>query len=410
MANILFLAHRIPYPPNKGDKIRSWHILEHLLKQHVVHLGCFVDDEKDLEYRSFLSEKTASSCFDFVTQVGQKVSALYGFLSGKALSVSAYPKAKLERYAEDVLSDNNIDLVYVFSGAMMEFTEAAIAQDIPVILDLVDVDSAKWADYARESMLPVSALYRREAKLLLQYEEKSTQKAARTFFVSNAEAQLFNDLTNTQFKERVCALKNGVDLNRFDIQKYGQINYRQVNNDGTVILFTGAMDYRPNVEAVLWFAHHVWPTVKSQYKDAIFKVAGGPVAPSIQQLNGFNGIEVTGYVDDMAEEISHADIVVAPLKTARGIQNKVLEGMAMAKPVVATSLANEGIDAEHEVCVFVADKADAFADKIITLMQSFEHARNVGENARKFIEDNFTWEQSLKILDAEIDTVLKGKR
>jgi sugar transferase (PEP-CTERM/EpsH1 system associated) len=410
MANILFLAHRIPYPPNKGDKIRSWHVLEHLLKSHNVHLGFFVDDELDLVHVPFLEEKTVSSCWELVSKPGQFIRSLMGLFTSKPLSVEAYPKAILKSYVECLCRQKQIDLVYVFSGAMMEFTDSPVKHNIPVIVDLVDVDSAKWADYAASSVFPLSAIFDREAKVLLRYEEDAAQKSKSTLFVSEAEAALFNKLTNDRIHTRVKSLNNGVDLKKFDPEKYEGLEVGGHNGSARaerpVVLFTGAMDYRPNVEAVSWFADAIWPVIKEKQPDAIFRIAGGPVAASVQKLNGQNDIEVVGYVDDMAEEISKASVIVAPLKTARGIQNKVLEGMAMAKPVVATGLANEGINAKSGDDIIVANDIDGFALAVINLLENIDTAKALGVRARTFVENHFVWEQAFSVLDQTFETVL----
>ncbi len=418
MANILFLAHRIPYPPNKGDKIRSWHVLEHLLKSHKVHLGCFLDDPADEQYCGFLRTKVASSYFAKITKFGQKLSALKGFISGEPLSLAAYPKTRLQAYVNAVLEQENIDFIYVFSGAMMKFTPQLInsansGKNIPIVLDMVDVDSAKWSDYAERSKAPLSWIYRREATRLFQYESKAAESAHQTFFVSDAEATLFNQLTDKRLESKVCSFKNGVNLNQFNPEIYAPIRApiygAEREQKKAVILFTGAMDYRPNIEAVLWFAANIWPQIKtSAKKDIIFRIAGGPVASSVKALGAHNSIEVQGYVDDMAREIAAADVIIAPLRTARGIQNKVLEGMAMAKAVVATSLANEGIDAEGDKNILIADTADDFTDCVISLLSDTNRREEIGESARQFIEANFTWDSALAKLDKTIVAILEN--
>jgi sugar transferase (PEP-CTERM/EpsH1 system associated) len=411
MANILFLAHRIPYPPNKGDKIRSWHVLEHFLKSHKVHLGCFLDDPADERYCEFLRAKVASSYFAKITKFGQKLSALKGFVTGESLSVAAYPKTRLQAYVNTVLERENIDFIYVFSGAMMKFTPQLISspnsgKDIPIVLDMVDVDSTKWSDYAKLSKAPLSWIYRREAELLFQYEGKATEIVYQTFFVSDSEAALFNQLTDRRFENKVSSFENGVNLKQFNPEIY-EPDQERIK---AVILFTGAMDYRPNIEAVLWFAANVWPQIKTNaQKDIIFRIAGGPVASSVRALGTNDSIEVRGYVDDMAQEIAAADVVVAPLRTARGIQNKVLEGMAMARAVVATSLANEGIDAEGDKNILLADAADDFADCVTSLLSDSILREEIGESARQFIEENFTWDNALAKLDKTITAILENE-
>lgn len=397
MANILFLAHRIPYPPNKGDKIRSWNFLSHLLKQHNVHLGFFVDDKQDLIHIPYLETLASSVCFETVNKTGQKIKSLSGLLSGQALTTSAYPYAKLRQYASELVNAGEIDLIFLFSAATGPIV--ADGNKIPILTDLVDVDSQKWISYGEQAVWPLSWIYKREGKKLGQYERQLTEKSSFSMLVSDQEAELFSSLA-PDVEAKVKAVPNGVDLALFDPSLNDSSDQREV------VLFTGAMDYQPNSDAVIWFANEIWPAVVARHKNAVFRIAGGPKVSQVEALRSLPNVEVLGYVDDMAKEISEATICVAPLRTARGIQNKVLEGMAMAKPVVATSLANEGINAQHGLELLVADEKDAFAEAVMHLLECPQGRSSISMAARAFVEQQFTWEHAFHKLDQLIEKSL----
>ncbi|NVJ69296.1 MAG: TIGR03087 family PEP-CTERM/XrtA system glycosyltransferase [Alphaproteobacteria bacterium] len=401
MARILFLAHRIPYPPNKGDKIRSWHFLEHLLQKHDVHLGFYVDSKADLQYVDFLRQRSTSICFTYVSKFMLKLRAMMGLVWNEPLSFAAYPKSKLRRYVKGLLEREEIDLIFLFSGAVGPLIGRE-RPDFPVIADLVDVDSAKWEAYSKQSVFPLSWLYAREAKVLAEAEAVIARQASITTFVSADEARLFKQRIVGGGYGKIMHLNNGVDVDHFNPERF-----TGVDPAPNSVIFTGAMDYLPNIEAAEWFVENVWPIVRSRIPEACFKIAGGPTPKRVKQLAQTGGVDVTGYVDDMAEAIAAASVVVAPLRTARGIQNKVLEGMAMAKPVIATAAAKEGIEAQIGKHVLVAEEPKEFADLLISLMADAGKASAIGEAARMHILKHYKWQHSLSEFDGFISELVK---
>jgi len=410
MARILFLAHRIPYPPNKGDKIRSWHFLQYLIKRHKVHLGFFVDDKNDLKHVDFLRANCASLEYSYASPLRQKISSLKGLLTGTSLTENAYPSGSMRKFTTQLIQDRQIDAVFLYSAATHTFLPKTMC-DIPIITDFVDVDSAKWEAYAENNTWPLSAIYRREAVKLASFEGLVADRSATTILVSDDEATLmrkrlavrqdaYTGTTNqTTDAVRPIGIPNGVDSGVFSPGKYPD-----KPKTGRLI-FTGAMDYAPNIEAVVWFADQVFPRLQQDYPEMEFLIAGRPVAPAVQKLDQRAGVNVIGAVDDMAETIANAAIVVAPLLTARGIQNKVLEGMAMAKPVVATTAANEGINAPDRDALWIADNAEAFVDAVKALMDPHA-ADKLGQSARQFVLENFNWENSCETLNTLLGKVV----
>lgn len=400
MARILFLVHRIPYPPNKGDKIRSWHFLQSLFARHEVHLGFFVDAKDDLKHLDFLREQSTSMEYCFASPMKQKIASLAGFLRGTSLTENAYPSKKMRCFAAHLIDNKLVDAVFLFSAATYNFLPKNL-NGIPIITDFVDVDSAKWEAYADTNTWPASAIFKREAVKLSTFETEVARNSAASILVSGDEASLMSRRLEKQKLTglNILGITNGVDSEMFSPNRYA------VTANEEQLIFTGAMDYAPNVEAVVWFVENVFQRLKSSHPNMEFVIAGRPVAASVQKLDSYDGVKVIGAVDDMAETIAKSTIVVAPLLTARGIQNKVLEGMAMAKPVVATSAANEGINAPDREAVWIADDADAFVNAVETLLDQDE-ADRLGKAAREFVTRNFNWDVSCSRLEALINDAI----
>ncbi len=393
MADILFLAHRIPYPPNKGDKIRSWHLLAHLAKRHRVHLGCFVDDPADFAHVPFLQDLCASVIALPLDPRKAKIRALSGFIRSEALSIGYYRDARLERWVAYTAMQNRLAATVLYSSPMAQYALHRRDKLGSVIMDFVDVDSDKWRQYAESRSFPMSWVYGREARTLLAYEREIAAKVDMSFFVSDAEAALFRSLA-PESAAKVAALTNAVDHAYFSPAHSFASPF-----DGRekALVFTGAMDYWANVDAVDWFAREVLPLIRAGEGDAVFYIVGGNPTLRVKALAEVPGVRVTGRVPDGRPYIAHAAAVVCPLRIARGIQNKVLEGMAMARPVVATPQAFEGIDATPGEQLLVADTPEAFARDVLRILR--EGGGMLGERARARILARYGWDAALRLLD-----------
>jgi len=387
MPRILFLAHRIPFPPDRGDKIRSWHVLRTLAEFATVDLACFADDETDAAHLPALREALAGALGEakvVVRSAGRARAALRAVASGRPMSLTLFDSAGLSRFAASRLEQ--VDAVYVFSGQMAQFVPADAAARF--VMDFVDVDSEKFAAYAQEARGPLRSAYAREARRLAAFERAVAARADASLFVSEAEAALFCARTGA---EGVQALANGIDSAFFDpAADFPALPPAAERGQRPLLLFTGQMDYRPNVDAVVWFARAVLPLVPG----ARFAIAGRNPAPEVQALAGPH-VTVTGAVADMRSWLAAADVVVAPLRIARGIQNKVLEAMSMARPVVATPAAFEGIEAEPGRHLLVAEGEVAMAEAVTGLLNDPGRARVIGAAAREHVVTHYRWEAAL---------------
>ncbi|HTJ96462.1 MAG TPA: TIGR03087 family PEP-CTERM/XrtA system glycosyltransferase, partial [Rhodocyclaceae bacterium] len=292
MANLLYLVHRLPYPPNKGDKVRSYHLLKHLAKNHRVFLGTFIDDPEDEQYIEQVRSYCADVHIERITPKTAKLKSLSGLLSGEALSLPYYRNQAMHAWVKQTLATQSIDAAIVFSSVMAQYVPDM--QQLPTLVDFVDADSAKWTQYASTHAWPMSSVYKREGQCLLAYERQVAAKARRSFFVTEAEAALFT----SQAPECVAdveAMCNGVDAEFFAPDHVLTSPYR---DDELPIVFTGAMDYWPNVDAVSWFAAEMMPALQKNWPKLRLYIVGRSPTPAVTALAN-DAIVVTGTVADV---------------------------------------------------------------------------------------------------------------
>lgn len=388
MANILYLVHRLPYPPNKGDKVRSFHLLKHLVKEHKVFLGTFVDDPEDEVH----IETVRGLCTElYVARLDPrfaKIRSLNGLLAGEPLTLRYYRDAGLQAWVDNICKHHQIDAIVIFSSAMAQYIEDK--RRVPVLIDFVDVDSAKWTQYADKHRWPMSWIYRREGELLLAYERLMASLAIRSFFVTDAEVALFKRLA-PECGVRIDAMCNGVDADFFspDPERPNPFGDKE-----TPVVFTGAMDYWPNIDAAIWFVNEILPRVRQQRPEVRFYIVGRSPTPEVLALANEH-VVVTGTVPDVRPYLQHASIVVAPLRVARGIQNKILEAMAMGRPVIATTECAAAVDAKIDAELLAAATAGEFMAEIDKQLANPTIGNAIGQAARTRVVGRYSWEAHL---------------
>jgi sugar transferase (PEP-CTERM/EpsH1 system associated) len=393
--DLLLLVHRIPYPPNKGDKIRSYHLLKHLSQRYRVHLATFVDDPDDRQHVPFVEKMCATSHFAGLNPLVSRVRSLGALVKGRSLSLDYYRDAGLQRWVDQTVAAHAIDRVLVFSSAMAQYADKY--PQARRIVDFCDVDSDKWRQYAEKKAWPMSWLYRHEARQLLSYERRVAREYDASLFVSAPEADLFRQLA-PECGSKIGFFNNGVDTDYFS----PDLGHASPFSPGErTVVFTGAMDYWPNVDAVQWFAASIFPQLRARFADLRFYIVGARPAPAVQALAQQDGIVVTGTVPDVRPYIAHAQVAVAPLRIARGIQNKVLEAMAMATPVVVTPQALEGIDAEPGTELVLAEDENDFVEAVSALLYVPGHG--IGKAARAKVERNYSWPSNLACIGERLE-------
>jgi sugar transferase (PEP-CTERM/EpsH1 system associated) len=390
MRDLLFLSHRIPYPPDKGEKIRAWHFFLRLARTHRMHLGCFLDDPADRAHIEDLRPHCADLKVIEIDRTRQKLLSVLRARPGKPLTLGYFADDRLSEWTRAKIA-GGIDRAFVYCSAMAPYLMGASL--VRRVLDMVDVDSAKWGEYAARSAWPARAVWAREARTLLAFERAAALDFDRTLFVSEAEAEAFLRLA-PETAGRVGWMDNGVDLETFSP---AHAFAAPLPDAAPYIVFTGTMDYWPNVDAVTWFADSVLPTIQARHPGTKFVVVGANPAPAVQKLAGRENVEVTGRVADVRPYLAHAALVVAPLRIARGIQNKVLEAMAMARPVLATPQAFAGLRALPGRDLLVGADAKTLAALAGEVLDG-QHA-DLGAAARAAVERDYAWETTLAGLD-----------
>lgn len=405
MANLLFLVHRLPYPPNKGDKVRSYHLLKHLTDRHRVFLGTFVDDPDDEAHIDTVRKLCRDLHVARLTPLIAKLRSLSGLLTHEALGLRYYHNAGLHHWVKGTLAQNQIDATVIFSSVMAQYVAPRPGPDYPpMLVDFVDVDSAKWTQYAANHRWPMSWLYQREGERLLAYERSVAARSQRSFFVTENEAALFRKMA-PECADRVEAMSNGVDSDYFSPNPDRSSPFEDGPSKPAQIpvVFTGAMDYWPNIDAVSWFASDILPKLLLLWPQLRFYIVGRSPPAAVQALAS-DGVIVTGTVPDVRPYLQHAAVVVAPLRVARGIQNKVLEAMAMARPVVTSDSCAQAIEARAGKELICATTSDDFVREIDALLKAPEQAAAIGRSGRLRVINNYSWAAHLAGIDRHLDS------
>ncbi|NKB55947.1 MAG: TIGR03087 family PEP-CTERM/XrtA system glycosyltransferase [Alphaproteobacteria bacterium] len=395
MRDMLFLSQRIPYPPNKGDKIRSFNILKHFSATHRIHLGCFIDDPEDWEHVTTLQDYCVDTCIVPLNKIMAKTRSLRAFFTGAPLNLPYFYDRVLDDWVKTVFTDVKPHAAFAFSSQMGQYFLQAAPRPSRMVIDYCDVDSDKWHQYAQSKSWPASWLFERESRTLLEFDRRVAKAVDAGTFVAAPEVELFESLA-PETRGKIHAIGNGIDTEYFSPEKTYPSPY---DAGGPIVIFTGAMDYWPNVDAVVWFATDIFPRVRDAIQDARFFIVGGSPSPDVLKLEKIDGVHVAGRVPDMRPYFVHAQAAVTPMRIARGIQNKVLEAMAMSKPTVTTPTALAGIDATRDTEILVAEDADTFAAQTVYALRN-PAASDIGDRAKAFVSRSYTWSSQLAPYDA----------
>ena len=402
MGETLFLAHRIPFPPNRGDKIRSHHLLKGLARLGPVHVGTFAETEDDRAQEPMLAEVAASHCLP----TRKKPLALAGIeavLTGRPVSLAAFDHAELRAWVAQTLAERPIDTIVVFSGQMAQYVPDSF--EGRVIVDLCDVDSAKFEAYAEGGTRVW--VNRREGRLLREVEAKIAQRADATLLISENEAELFRSRLPQDCDANARVLGNGVDARFFDPD--GAAPHPELaNSEGPHFVFTGQMDYQPNEQAALWVIGAFMPVIREAFPSAEFHVVGRAPTSLLLRHSEDPGVRIWGEVPDVRPFLASADCVLAPMTIARGVQNKVLEAMAMARPVMLTKEAATGIDGEDgEHFLIEWAEQEAMSERMQWLLADTTRADAIGNSARDYVCKTMSWDA---IYDQLAEIVGQGEK
>lgn len=382
---LLYLCQRIPYPPDRGDRIPVFHHIRHLGQSHEVVVGSLAHPGTRPNAEMLRKELRVGLIAPDHPVLRRSAGMARAFLRREPLSLGYFHSSGLQERIGAEAARKPFDAVIVFSSSMAPYAEGF--DRTPRIMHFCDVDSQKWASLAGHSNGVKRRVYGRESRLLLEYERKIAAAFEASCVVSRNEAELFRaHIPGIP----VHILENGVDTEYF-----GALPRRP---EGTRILFVGVMDYAPNVEAVAFFVERVWPAVRAARPEARFVILGSRPSKKVRDLARAPGVEVTGYVPDIRTHLSAALVSIAPLAIARGVQNKILEAMASGVPVLTTPQVAAGLPAGADDLVFTAERAE-FSRVLLEVLADDNAREERARSALKYVRQNCGWEAKLQVLD-----------
>ena len=396
MSKVCVLSQRVPYPPNKGEKLRTYHQIEFLNRLgYKVEVFSLVESAEDKKNAEALAKHLGISVN--VYQLGSKVTRYaLALLKGLPVSVGAFYSKILQHVIDEKLKEGSDTLLltasslsyYIFNSPHYNNTHCRL------FMDFMDVDSDKWSQYADSSSLLMRYVYKRESRSIKKLEAQTNKRFDECFLIAREEAQLFN--TSVDSSKAITVLGNGLDFSAF----YPAKEQPCAASINTVphFLFTGVMDYKPNVDAVLWFVKNCWPLIREKAPNAKFTVGGMNPIEEIKALSGREGIDVTGFVDDILPYFHRAHAFVAPFRLARGVQNKVLQAAACKLPIITTSMGAEGISFASSDSMWIVDNVDSFVTACIESFENFELSQYKAQRSYQAIVSEYSWEQQLKPL------------
>ncbi len=391
---ILFLANRVPYPPYRGDKLKIYNLARRLKNRHELHLLTFAQTAEDMGYKKELERIFASVHFVYLPKWKSALQCLSAVWDSKPLQVLYFQSPELQRQLDKMLAEHNYDAVHVQHLRMSPYL--AGRQDIPRILDLPDAFSLYWE--RRKTVkrnLPTTIFENVEQRRVLKYEK--VLEDYNLALTCSAEDLAY--LEKTHHTGNLRLLPNGVDLDTFAPRNH---DYSHNNT----LLFTGNMDYAPNVDAVVYFTQTILPLIHAKMPGVQFIIAGQRPVSKVTELAG-DKVNVTGFVKDLAAAYNDASVVVAPLRFGAGTQNKVLEAMAMGVPVVCSHIGFGGLGINSGEGAIMQTEPRAFADSVISLLASQELRQKVGAAGMQVIKSRYDWDIIAGTLEKYLEVVAR---
>jgi sugar transferase (PEP-CTERM/EpsH1 system associated) len=382
LPDILYLVHRVPYPPDKGDRIRAFHLLRFLASRARVHVACLSDEPIAGPLPGLQRFSTRLAVIPVSrTRWARGLTSLF---CGGSVTEGAFVSARLRAIVRQWAAETHFHGCLASSSGMVPYLRLPELRDVPAVIDLVDVDSQKWLDYAATTRGWRSWLYRLEGNRLRRLERDLPSRARAVTLVGEAEAELYRGFCRSGI---VQAVTNGVDLDYF---------HPTPATADPVCVFVGALDYLPNIDGAVWFCREVWPEVLRRQPQARLQLVGRRPGAAVLRLAEVPGVEVVGQVPDVRPHVARAAVVVVPLRIARGVQNKVLEALAMSKATVVSPLARQGLAARPGIELREAATAQDWVREILDLFADADLRLALGSAGRRYVEERHRWNTCLQ--------------
>lgn len=235
---LLYLCHRIPYPPNKGDKITTFNVLKFLNKHYDVYVGCFIDDPNDKQYKHNVSELCKECFFVDLNSSIAKLKGLSAFGRGEPITLPYYRSSKMSHWVDQTVRDNNISKAFIYSGCMAQYVLTPGTKNLHKVMQFADIDSDKWRQYANASKGVMSKVYMREYRTLAKYEKYVADQFSVSCFISDTEASLFRETVERNIQTKVKTLSNGIDSEYFSPSAPSTLSENFSLDDENYIVFT----------------------------------------------------------------------------------------------------------------------------------------------------------------------------
>ncbi len=381
---ILYLAHRLPNRPDRGDKLRAYHHIRHLAASHEVHVIAFADGAPDA---SALRTMCRSVEIVPLTRALALARGAAAMLHGASFTAGYFGAAAMWRAVRRANASQRFDIAWAYCSSMAPYLAAVDAERR--IADFVDVDSEKWREYAEHARAPLSWAYRVEAQQMRALESRGAAAATRVLFVSEDEAALFRPVAPAGVP--VCQVRNGVDTTFFQPSSAAPPEPH--------LVFVGALDYLPNAAAVRCLVEQILPRVRAHTPDVRLTAVGHRPSRALMRLAAGESVRIAGSVSDVRPYLAAAQVFVAPMRFGRGVKNKVLEAMAMGVPVVASAVAVQGLAVSDGVHARIADEPKAFAAAVAELLRDTAQRRRLADNALRLVRESYAWDGVWPLLD-----------
>ena len=387
---VLMLSHRVPYPLDRGDRIRAYHILRHLSARFDVSLACTTEEPVTIAQQRAVEDLAGRVTIHPINRRYSRLRGVAALARGQAITPACFYRPALAQSLADWHRDDPFGTVFTYCTGMIHYARR-LMQTNPAprhVIDLVDVDSAKWLDYSHNSSVPMRWVYRVESKRLAAIESGKRDRFDAVTVVSDAEADLYRSHVGEHCG--LAVLRHAVDVEYFQ---------PLADNDSQTIVFIGVLNYRPNVDGVTWFVHNVMPALRSRCENARLLIVGRDPSPAVEQLNEQAGVQVVGSVADVREYLQKAAAVIAPLRIARGVQTKVLEAMAAARVAVCSPPAARGIHARDGEHLLVADEPQQWVEQLQSVLTDTALRQRLARSARYQVQQVYPWDKCLQPLE-----------
>jgi len=382
---ILFLTPRFPFPPIGGDKLRFFNIMKYLSKMHEIFIICFSDQKINPDLIKPYKDYFKKLDVVYLPKIKSYINCIIGLIKKRPLQISYYQSQEMVRLIQKRIGEEKFDAICCHLIRMAEYV-----RNYPIykILDMTDAQSLNYLrsiSYSKDTWFLVS---RFERTLVHRYEQAIWKFFDKNYVVSPLDCNYLKKFNNNM---NIDVLQNGVDTEKYTFKLNDHSNKK--------ICFIGNMRTFPNSDAVVWFCNEIFSLIKEKIPDIEFYIIGTEPKKCVRDLAKKKGVYVTGEVNNINEYIWNSAVSVAPMRAGAGIQNKILESMALGTPVVTTSVGLEGLECKPDRDLLVADSPQDFAEQVIRLIQDKELRMQISKNARKLIEEKYTWNKTLKKLD-----------